>query len=354
MYYCKMENKNSKSFEPLVLVSNALAGGGAEKTMLALHQELIKKGIDCYLIALNQSIRIENINNIRILKRNWGGNFKSTLTNFINFKRLINEIDPKTIVVNCELPELYISLLNSHKRRIICVEHTSVPWHKKRSVGVIVRLLLKLRKVEWVTVIKGKKEIWFNNNAKYIPNPYISSANFAKGSNFKPSLVFIGGLKENKRPDWVIEAGIKNSLPVNLYGDGKLKLSLETKYSNPAWSIKFHGFKSDVWDLIPNNSLIVIPSEFEGDGMVVIEAVLSKFPLVLSWNKDLIRFGLDKKHYFKTLDELIFLVEQNKENNFANLIVEDEFTEKLNTERSLESIVLDWLSLLEKSNLIIN
>ena len=88
--------------------------------------------------------------------------------------------------------------------------------------------------------------------------------------------------------------------------------------------------------------------------MIVIEAVLSKFPLVLSWNKDHIRLGLDKKHYFKTLDELIFLVEQNKENNFANLIVEDEFTEKLNTERSLESIVLDWLSLLEKSNLIIN
>lgn len=341
-----------KNFEPLVIVSNALAGGGAEKTMLALHKELITKGIDCYLIALNQSIQSENIEKIKILSREWGGDFKSTLGNFLNFKNLINQINPKTIIVNCELPELYISLLMSYKGRIICVEHTSIPWHKKRILGVFVRLLLKLRKAEWVTVIKDKKEIWFNSQAKYIPNPYIGTAYFAKSSDINPSLVFIGGLKKNKRPDWVIKAGIKNSLPVNIYGDGKLKFNLESKYSNPAWNIKFHGFKSNVWDLIPNNSLIVIPSEFEGDGMVVIEAVISKYPLLLSWNEDLMRFGLDKKHYFKTLNELVFLVEQNKKSNFINLIPDDKFIENLKKQRSLDLIVLDWLLLLEKSNFI--
>jgi glycosyltransferase involved in cell wall biosynthesis len=338
-----------KNFEPLVIVSNALAGGGAEKTMLALHQELITKGINCYLIALNQSIEIENIENIKILSRKWGGDFKSTLGNFLNFKNLVNQINPKTIIVNCELPELYISLLKSYKGRIICVEHTSIPWHKKRILGVFVRLLLKLRKVEWVTVIKGEREIWFNGKAKYIPNPYIGSANFSRGLGINPSLVFIGGLKENKRPDWVIEAGIKNSIPVNIYGDGKLKFNLESKYSNPAWNIKFNGFKSNVWDLIPNNSLIVIPSEFEGDGMVVIEAIISKYPLLLSWNDDFMRFGLDSKHYFKTFNELEFLVEQNKKNNFINLVPDDRFIENLKKQRSLDSIVLDWLSFLEKS-----
>jgi hypothetical protein len=338
-----------KNFEPLVIVSNALAGGGAEKTMLAIHQELITKGIDCYLIALNKSIQIENIENIKILSREWGGGIKATLSNFLNFKNLINQINPKTIIVNCELPELYISLLKSYKGRIICVEHTSIPWHKKRILGVFVRLLLKLRKVEWVTVIKGERKIWFNGKAKYIPNPYIGSAYFSKGLDINPSLVFIGGLKENKRPDWVIEAGIKNSIPVNIYGDGKLKFNLESKYSNPLWNIKFHGFKSNVWDLIPNNSLIVIPSEFEGDGMVVIEAIISKYPLLLSWNEDFMRFRLDSKHYFKTLNELEFLVEQNKKNNFRNLVPDDRFIEKLKKQRSLDSIVIDWLSFLEKS-----
>ena len=264
-----MENLKSRNFEPLVIVSNALSGGGAEKTMLALHKEFIKQGIDCNLIALNQSTQVDGIKNIKILNRNWGGSLKTTLFNFLNFRDLIKSINPKTIIVNCELPELYVSLLKFYKVRIICVEHTSVPWRKKRFLGAIVRLLLRFRKVEWVTVIKDKRKIWFSNNANYIPNPYIGPANFAKSNNSNPSLVFIGGLKENKRPEWVIEAGIKNSLPVNLYGDGPLKLTLESKYSNPSWKIKFHGYKTNIWDFIPDNSLIVIPSEFEGDGMVV-------------------------------------------------------------------------------------
>ena len=344
-----MGNPQNRNFEPLIIVSNALSGGGAEKTMLTLHKEFIKQGINCNLIALNQSIQVDGIKNINILNRNWGGSFKSTLFNFLNFRGLIKSINPKTIIVNCELPELYVSLLKFYKGRIICVEHTSVPWHNKRFLGAIVRSLLKFKKVEWVTVINGKKDIWFGkNNSKYIPNPFISRDNSIKVSSFKSSLVFIGGLKENKRPNWVIEAGIKNNLPVHIYGAGKLKLNLETKYSNPSQNIHFHGFKSNVWDLIPSNSLVIVPSEFEGDGMVIMEAIISRFPLALAWNRDLSRFGLDQKHYFKTLNELISLVEQNKENYFGNLIVGDEFTKNLSELRSLKSIVLDWQSLLIK------
>jgi hypothetical protein len=350
-----MENLESRNFEPLVIVSNALTGGGAEKTMLALHKEFIKQGIDCNLIALNQSTQVDGIKNIKILNRNWGGSLKTTLLNFLNFRDLITSINPKTIIVNCELPELYVSLLNFYKVRIICVEHTSVPWRKKRFLGAIVRLLLRFRKVEWVTVVNGTKDIWFGkNNPKYIPNPFIGGENSAKVSNFKPSLVFIGGLKENKRPNWVIEAGVRNNLPVHLYGVGKLKFNLEAKYVNSAQNIHFHGFKSNVWDLIPSNSLVVVPSEFEGDGMVIIESIITGFPLVLAWNKDLIRFGLDDKHYFKTLNELIFLVEKNKENQFKNLIVGDEFIKNLSKQRSLELIVLQWQSLLNKKNSIMN
>ena len=119
--------------------------------------------------------------------------------------------------------------------RVICVEHTSMPWHSMRFIGVCVRLLLKYKKVEWVTVIKGKKEIWVSSsNSKYIANPYIGFSNYLKASGAKPSLVFIGGIKKNKRPDWVIEAGIRNNLSVHLYGEGQLIQTLKAKYSNLA------------------------------------------------------------------------------------------------------------------------
>ena len=343
-----MSQQRNKIFEPLVIVSNALVGGGAEKTMLALHQEFTVKGIDCHLIALNQSIAVNKMKNIKVLDRFWGDNFKSTINNFLNFRRLLKEINPKSIIVNCELPELYISLLKIKNCRIICVEHTSIPWHKRKGIGIIVRLLLKVKQVEWVTVVKGQNRTWFTRNAQYIPNPYIGPTNILKNSFSKTSLAFIGGLKKNKRPIWVIESGIKNAIPVNVYGEGNLRASLESKFSNSVQNISFHGFKANAWELIPENSLVVIPSKHEGDGMVVVEAIILKFPIALAKNKDLLRFGLEDKHYFKSLNDLIVLINQNKSGNFSKLIANEEFRRNLLKERSLDLVVSHWLLLLNK------
>jgi hypothetical protein len=346
VYSCIVSHEQKKIFEPLVIVSNALAGGGAEKTMLALHREFVKKGINCYLVALNQSLEIDDMKNIKVLNRFWGDNFKLTVGNFLNFKGFLDEINPRTIIVNCELPELYISLLRKNNRRIICVEHTTIPWHGRRILGLIVRTLLRIRQIEWVTVINGTNHGNSNRKMYYIPNPFVNVIDSRKELNRNCSLVFIGGLKDNKRPDWVIEAGVRNSLPVDVYGDGYLYNALKTKYSNPDLNITFHGFKSNVWDNIHSNSLVVVPSEFEGDGMVVVEAIISGYPVLLAKNKDLLRFRLNEKHYFGTLTELISLINQYKKNNFKDLIVEDNFVENLKKERSIEWIVKAWILLL--------
>jgi hypothetical protein len=66
-----MGNVSSASYEPLVIVSNSLSGGGAEKSMLALHQEFLKKGISSYLITLNESIPVKDTENIKEINRNW-------------------------------------------------------------------------------------------------------------------------------------------------------------------------------------------------------------------------------------------------------------------------------------------
>jgi hypothetical protein len=344
-----MKTTNNGNFEPVIIISNALSGGGAEKSMLALHQEFMKTGINCYLIALNESSSTQELHNTKVLNRKWGGNLKDTIFNFLKFKALIRELNPKVIIANCELSELYVSLLYFYKTRIICVEHTSKPWNKKKSLGVFVRILLKIKKIEWITVNSNREKIWLGKkNPKYIANPYIDLSSVPKYALNELSLVFIGGLKDNKRPEWVIEAGIRNCLPINLYGDGTLGLSLKEKYSDSSNLVKFHGFKSNVWEFIPRNTLVVVPSEYEGDGMVIIEAIIRRIPLALSRNKDLIRFGIDEKHFFNSLNDLVALVEKNKFNNFKNLIVDDEFANKLSEERSLNSIVGNWIKFLKK------
>jgi len=334
----------------ITIVSNATSGGGAEKSMLALHKEFINVGLKSNLIALNKYQLSINIPNVIILNRRWKSGYKSTVSNYFKFKKIIKDINPDILILNCELPELYGSLLNFNGR-IICVEHTTIPWHGKRNLGKVVRILLRIKHVKWVTVIKGKKDIWFGKEASsYIPNPYLQAGSNWRDLNQPSSLTFIGGIKKNKRPEWVIKAGIACNLDVYMYGDGPLKKTLEEKYKRFSNNIKFYGFELDVWDAIPNNTLIVVPSEFEGDGMVVMEAILSGRPVVLAKNEDLKRFGLEEINYFENISELCLTVNKHKKNGFKELIPSDAFISDLKSARSIIKITEKWLELFMEFN----
>lgn len=333
----------------IAIISNATSGGGAEKSMMVLHEEFLRVGLESNFVALNKNLPINGVPKVTILNRRWKSGVRATVNNYFEFKKIIKSIDPKILILNCELPELFGSLIN-FRGPIICVEHTTYPWHKKRNLGKIVRLILRIKKVQWVTVIKDNKKIWFGKNAiMYIPNPYVPLSKTNKLSIQPPSLVFIGGMKKNKRPKWVIEAGIKSNLKVHVYGDGPLKINLEEKYKNFK-KIKFHGFQLGIWETLPTNALVVIPSEFEGDGMVVMEAILSGSPVALAENEDLKRFQLDAKHYFKDISELCEVIKKYEKNNFNELIPSDSFKSNLMSTRSLNIITGKWLELITETN----
>ena len=140
------------------IVSNAISGGGAEKSMLALHQSFLKSGMKSSLIALNQSINPQTVPHVTELNRKWKSGLINTWSNYLDFKKLVKTIDPDVLILNCELPELYGAML-SHKCKIICVEHTTKPWKGKKILGIFVRLLLRFKKVDWVTVVNTQEKI---------------------------------------------------------------------------------------------------------------------------------------------------------------------------------------------------
>ena len=334
----------------IAIVSNATSGGGAEKSMMALHEEFLRAGLESNFVALNKNLPINDVPKVTVLNRRWKSGVRATVNNYFDFKKTIRSIDPQILILNCELPELFGSLINFNGQ-IICVEHTTFPWHKKRNLGKVVRVMLRIKKVRWVTVIKDNKKIWIGKNAiAYIPNPYVPVSKTNNLLPQPPSLVFIGGMKKNKRPEWVIEAGIKSDLEVHVYGNGPLKKTLEEKYKNFKNSIKFHGFQLGIWETLPVNALVVIPSKFEGDGMVVMEAILSGNPVALADNQDLKRFQLEEKYYFKDANELYKIINEHKKNNFKELIPSNSFKANLMSARSLNIITEKWLELLVKIN----
>lgn len=334
------------NFEPLVIISNAISGGGAEKSMMYLHQQFLNSGINSFLIALNKSEPAGSMLNIKILNRTWDEGITSTILNYFEFKKLFKQIDPKTVIANCELPELYIALQSTKNRRIICVEHTTKPWRNKIFIGLSVRIILKMKKVHWVTVVSDKPKIWLGKaNPTYIPNPYIVENH--KSNNHKPCLVYIGGLKSSKQPEMVIKAGIKNNISVHMYGEGPLKTLLKEKYNGELCSITFHGFNSKVWSQISRKSLIIVPSDFEGDGLVVVEAAIQKFALLIRDTKDFKRFAFESKHYFGTLSQLNTIISNNLADSFENLVVNEQSRLNLLVDRDLKQVALKWEEFLQ-------
>jgi len=298
------------------------------------------------LICLNQAEDMQEIPNVIKLSRTWKSGVIDTCKNYLEFNKSIRTINPNIIILNCELPELYGAMLLK-KSKIICVEHTTRPWKGKKLLGIIVRVFLKCKKVGWVTVINKQHKIWFGGRVlAFLPNPYIRYPRGQGNSKKGADLTFVGGLKPNKRPEWVIETGLRLGLSVQLFGTGVLRPHLENKYLENSDQIKFYGFLSNPWNSISSNSLVIVPSDYEGDGMVVVEAVISGNPILLRNNMDLRRFEFEDKHFFNDLDELTTIVSKNTKSRFKNLVVSKSSTLNLEADRSLQKITNAWLRLI--------
>ena len=179
----------------VLIISNSISGGGAENSMRLLNEELIVKGIDSILLCLNNSGNDVALNGEVILGREWRTGIVGTFKNFQAFVTTLKERHPSTVIANCELPELYIAFSPTRIRNLISVEHTSMPWAGRRSIGVIVRFLLRFRKTTWVTVNRTQNGIWpYGNDSTFIPNP-VAAPTLDESRESKSPFVFVGRLR---------------------------------------------------------------------------------------------------------------------------------------------------------------
>jgi glycosyltransferase involved in cell wall biosynthesis len=149
-------------------------------------------------------------------------------------------------------------------------------------------------------------------------------------------------LRQEKRPDWAIEAAIKNGLKIDLYGDGPELDSLRNEFSNSLKLVDFKGYRKDPWKEIASEALIIVPSEFEGDGMVVVEAILSQNPVLLFDNEDLRRFSMPDVNYFKSRKELFHKVSVGKITKFRDYMPSQDLKTELLEKRNISYVADQW------------
>jgi glycosyltransferase involved in cell wall biosynthesis len=330
------------------VVTNSVTGGGAEKAMNILANGLHKRGFDVSIIAINKSLfSLSEIEcSLFEIKRTWDGGIFVTLRSWFKFKNVIKNLKPDLLILNCDLPEFFGSLL-FHKTKIICVEHSQYPWVTRPLFGKIIRKILRIKNVTWVSV-SNHVSIWPNSSKpdKVISNPISESTpNLSVPEGLIKRLVYIGRLTRQKNPQKVIQVAKLVNLPVLFIGDGGDKEKLIKIAGTNKVEIKMVGFTEKPWELIENGDLLLVPSRYEGDGLVVIEALQRNIPLLISNIPEFLRFDLPKHNYACNDTDYSNLILTNK-SDISKFKVSLSIASKALSHRDIETVCSSWSSLI--------
>jgi glycosyltransferase involved in cell wall biosynthesis len=328
-----------------MVVTNSLTGGGAEKSMNSICNELHSHGWEVLLVPVNSSGPDYVIPNTEIqeLNRNPSGGILGIIITISRFNYLVLRWKPTLVIINCDLPELLAASLLI-RMKLVAVEHSSIPWSKRKILGKVIRKILDLRGTTWVAV-SSHLTIWPKSNTPslIIQNPvYVQSSQY---KNYQRSpvkrIVFIGRLSPEKRPELILDLAYRTNIPINIIGDGELKFMLESKARELDIHATFSGQVIDPWKLIEIGDLLVIPSETEGDGLVAVEAILLRVPFILSAIPEFFRFKLPKKQYFTNVLEAVETIDAYGQ-NISDLIAPQEIRIPLESARSLVKVGDSW------------
>jgi glycosyltransferase involved in cell wall biosynthesis len=339
----------------IVVVTNSIGGGGAERVMNLLSSALDTSDYKTFLIPINSSsidlvkpsckvIRLERDKNAGIIE---------TARAFRKYRKAVTAITPDFLILNCDLPELFGALSRKKpKTQIIVVEHTSRPWEKRKVMGILVRLILKMKRTKWV-VVQQKLSVWpfRHTSTVVIHNPvpsfyFDSQVGFdEKSANQPMRLIFIGRLTPEKQTDRFIKLCSASSTPGTIIGDGPERKKLEDLAIVLNAKVEFAGQKLDPWEQVGPNDLVVITSEYEGDGLVIVEAILQSKPLLMPNHLEPFRFGLPDLFACASFDEYLNKIEKFKHDP-GILDIPKSSIKKMRDERSIERAVKEWKNLL--------
>ena len=332
-----------------MIVTNSLTGGGAERSMNLICNELTDRGWPIALVTLNAGPpdQVTPICDLFLIERKWRGGFLQTLSSIRKFSKLVLSWNPDIIVLNCDLPELFGAVVpGDHK--IIVIEHTSRPWGQRKFLGLLIRAVLYFRKTIWVAV-SANLTIWpFGFKATSVQvNPIIFSTmpKVDASSNDVLRLVYIGRLSLEKRPGLALEIGKITNLQLVVIGDGPLRKDLTKQAELNFKNVVFLGRIANPWSEFQPGDLLIVTSEFEGDGLVVIEGLYRNAPMLLSDIADFRRFGFPDRNFCETPEDFA-----NKINTYRRhlhqLVVPKDLSQTILEARSLINIGKSWEDLL--------
>lgn len=266
----------------IVILLSSHFGGGAETAMQQLHISLNPQFRDLEIWGIN-SERLNPSEGRFTFGRNKSGGIFHNIKVLLEFRKKCKLDNVGTIILNCDLPELF-GVFSLRNTRIIVVEQSTHPWMGRRLLGRFVRTLLMLRNSTWVKIFQDQK-VWsvFSQKTFLGPNPIATTdcgtISSGPGDGLK-RIVFLGRLHFQKRPDWIVQLGADSRFPVLMIGDGELKQELHDLAEKLDANVEFTGFVPNPWGLFQKGDVLVLTSRFEGKPLVIEEALIRGVPVL--------------------------------------------------------------------------
>jgi glycosyltransferase involved in cell wall biosynthesis len=331
----------------IVFVANSVSGGGAELVTRFIASRLNSVEFQSSFVAINDWPDDEEQLTCEVyrLRRTYKGSLLNLVTSLFRFSVLVRKRKPDFLVLNCELPELF-SIFAPRRAKRIVVEHASKPWSRIKLLGIIVRRFLVLSDATWVSV-SPVKNIWGVGSGKgiHIPNPHIH--NLMQVSNEHKlirRLFYVGRLTSIKQPHYLVEASRELGIPAILIGDGPEMVPIQEQVLLENLDITLLGHSLTPWNFLKEGDLVVVPSLYEGDGLVVSEALTVGAPILLLDTPDLRRFELNDSNYFHDFSDLLAKI--NKHRFDTSEITPSENTRRSHSVvREPEAVIKKWKAL---------
>jgi len=329
----------------IVIILNSMRGGGAEKSMNLIADELSRRGWRVLFISLDPSDR--NSENIYAVIRKQKTLIQIVIA-YVKIQLIFLKVKPKVIIANCAFPELMISM-SVFRCASIIVDHAPFPWGNRELLGRLVRRILILRNSVWVSVSHHFPTWGLKKTVqRIIPNPVDTFSTLVEarqnGKKIK-RLIYIGRLSDEKNPKLLLEVSKSTELPILFIGNGKQADEIERIGGVLGLQIEFTGFVPNPWDLIHQGDLLLIPSFWEGDSLVAVEAIVRQQPLLLSDIPDFRRFNLEDVNYAKNHSDFVQKI-RTYSDSLQIFSPGVETALKLQEERSLSQIADQWEQLL--------
>lgn len=335
----------------VMVVTNSLTGGGAERSMNLLVNELSSRGWPVSLVPINssESDLVEPKCEVFPIQRNWRGGVLNSVTALWRFNRVARRWKPDILILNCDLPELFGALL-MRRQKMVIVEHTTHPWVTRVNFGKVIRKILRVRRSSWVAVSSHLK-IWPDSSEpravlQNALTPFEIGQHKIQKANFLKRLVYIGRLSPEKRPTWILEISAKSGLPAQVMGYGVLMPELQEQAKAANLDITFKGYVKEPWPALEAGDLLIVPSAWEGDGLVLIEALKANLPMLIADIPDFRRFGLPEENYCKTVDDFVANI-SDYANRLEELLVPEDMRESILASRSIKVVGDTWETFLK-------